>query len=259
MRLFERSWVWKTSTLILALAMVAACGKGKGPAPTATAASTPTQRQGGVSPSPTPTLPTQRGTATATGVLPPTPVGGQATATPVAGSLLIILGPADGSVIAGTSTTIRGQSLPEATVLVNGDLVDLAQDGSFSLDVPLEDGPNVFEIIVIGEKDEVMKELSITGSSDGTGGQSGTSNSASMSITVTDPEDGSVVSTDTVTITGRTTPGAVVLVGDQAADVDAKGGFSVKVALEQGVNVFVITAADDSNLAETEISVFYEP
>ena len=55
--------------------------------------------------------------------------------------------PADGSVIEISPVTIRGRTLPDAVVSVNGELVDVDSNGNFSSQVALDEGPNIFDII----------------------------------------------------------------------------------------------------------------
>lgn len=56
--------------------------------------------------------------------------------------------------------TIRGQTLPDAVVSINGALVEVDANGNFSLRVTLDEGANVFDIIATDEEaNEVTLEL----------------------------------------------------------------------------------------------------
>ena len=74
------------------------------------------------------------------------------------------------------------------------------------------------------------------------------------------PDDGSEVAQATVVVQGRTTPDAVVSIGDEAIGVDALGEFAVQVLLEMGPNIIEVVA---SNVAgehqSTVLSLFYTP
>ena len=72
------------------------------------------------------------------------------------------------------------------------------------------------------------------------------------------PDDGSEVTQSTVVVQGRTTPDAVVSIGDEAIGVDAQGDFAVQVSLEVGPNIIEVVA---SNVAgeqkSTVLSLFF--
>ncbi len=110
-------------------------------APTATrAASTATPAGATVTPAAATATP-----ATGTATPPPT---ASATAAQLS---LNISAPADGSVVDTNTAVIRGQTLPEAVVTINDDSVDVSSDGSFSMQVTLDEGPNLFEIVAFDE------------------------------------------------------------------------------------------------------------
>ena len=54
--------------------------------------------------------------------------------------------------------TIRGQALAGAVVSINGELVELDENGSFSLRVDLEEGANFFEILATDEDGNAGRE-----------------------------------------------------------------------------------------------------
>lgn len=66
---------------------------------------------------------------------------------PAAELFLEINEPADESVVAQSLLTVTGSTLPEATVSVNGEIIDVHGQGNFAAAVTLEVGPNVIEII----------------------------------------------------------------------------------------------------------------
>lgn len=106
--------------------------------PTATPTSTP---------NPTPTA-TATPAPTATSI--PTPTA-TATATPE-GALpselfLEITEPADESVVSQPTVTVRGLTTPDAIVSVGGQTVDVDAQGEFAVEITLEPGPNIIELV----------------------------------------------------------------------------------------------------------------
>ena len=62
---------------------------------------------------------------------------------------------------------------------------------------------------------------------------------------------------DTIAITGKTLPDAIVLINGQVADVDLRGTFSFQVFLDVGFNVFDIVAIDErGNEKMVQITIF---
>lgn len=91
-----------------------------------------------------------------------------------------------------------------------------------------------------------------------TPGPSGTDYQSGISLTIGAPADGSSVSMPTVTVTGKTAPGADVSVNDTDLVADAGGNFSTKLVLDEGENTITVVANDQNgNSAEKEITVTY--
>ena len=87
---------------------------------------------------------------------------------------------------------------------------------------------------------------------------------AALSLTVTEPHDESVVDTPNITVSGKTTPGAVVSVSVNdnvdMANVGSEGDFSLAVTLEEGPNSIEIIASDQTgNEMSSMLSVVYIP
>jgi len=79
-----------------------------------------------------------------------------------------------------------------------------------------------------------------------------------LPLTVTAPEDESVVNSAEVMVKGETNPDAVVTVNGTVADVDAEGKFSAVVSLEEGPNVIEVNASDFEGREASEVlSVIY--
>lgn len=80
--------------------------------------------------------------------------------------------------------------------------------------------------------------------------------SESISLTVDSPSDESVVSNKTVSISGKTTPDAVVVISTKTSDSvvtpAVNGSFSTTIVLDDGENNIIITAIS-KNGNETKI------
>jgi hypothetical protein len=83
-------------------------------------------------------------------------------------------------------------------------------------------------------------------------------------LEITQPKDGAQVSTGSITVSGKTIPGAVVsaAIDDTVAiaDIDQDGNFSVTVNLEEGPNLIEVVASDQlGNEKSSSIAVIYVP
>ncbi len=85
-------------------------------------------------------------------------------------------------------------------------------------------------------------------------------NAAPIALQVTSPQDGAVVNTQQIAITGAASPGAVVTVNDDIIVVGADGQFNDTVTLSEGPNLIEVIASNTSG-SETsvELTVTYEP
>ncbi len=83
---------------------------------------------------------------------------------------------------------------------------------------------------------------------------------SAVSLQVLSPQDGAIVNTQQVTVTGTASPGAVVSVNDDILVVGPDGQFHDTVTLDEGPNVIEIVASNTSG-SETslELAVTYEP
>jgi hypothetical protein len=64
-------------------------------------------------------------------------------------------------------------------------------------------------------------------------------------LTVTQPTDGSIISTDRVEVRGSTSPGAVVSVNGEVMVADTEGNFAITISLEEGPNIIEVIASDE--------------
>lgn len=85
-------------------------------------------------------------------------------------------------------------------------------------------------------------------------------NSQEIPLEILSPKDQTTVSSDRITVSGKTKPKNDVVVNDQEIKADNNGYFSTQVTLDEGDNIIGIVAYDENgNYAEKEIIVSYEP
>jgi len=60
------------------------------------------------------------------------------------------------------------------------------------------------------------------------------------------PADGTDINDNTVTVTGQTTPGAVISINDQADIADSNGNFSIPISLSAGPNTVDVLSTDEN-------------
>ena len=120
--------------------------------PTPTLKPTPTSTPTPTVPPPTPTpIPTPRPTPTQT--LTPTPV-------PQSEELLLeVTSPQDNSVVTSAAIPAVGRTSPDATVSVNGRLVEIDLSGNFQTLLTLEEGINLIEVIASDLSGEVLTRV----------------------------------------------------------------------------------------------------
>ena len=215
------------------------------PSPTAAAQTTPTAT---AAPSPTAT-PMVLATATTIALPTRTPV---ATNTPIPPEALRldVQGPADGAVVRNDAVVVFGVASGDASVEINGVAAAVSAVGAFSAEVALVPGANVIDVVATDD-----------------GGRQA---SSSISVTyvppqpfvliVTEPEDQSVVSTDTIPVTGRTSSDAIATVNGVSIPVDELGIFSTDVTLEPGPNIIeIVVSSATGEVRSALIAVIYRP
>jgi cytoskeletal protein RodZ len=66
----------------------------------------------------------------------------------------------------------------------------------------------------------------------------------SPALSVSSPANNVVVSEENITVSGKTDPGAMLLINDQQVDISPEGSFNVTVPLAPGLNTITITATN---------------
>lgn len=97
-------------------------------------------------PAPAPITPSPAPKPTSSPAVPPAPTP-PATQPPVQGVSLKITEPSDETIANLTPVRVAGTTDIDATVSINGNIVEVADDGSFNAMVDLLDGPNVIDVI----------------------------------------------------------------------------------------------------------------
>jgi hypothetical protein len=130
-------------------------------APAATAAASPTRAPVAPTEAPSPT----QAPVTATAQVPGKPTSPTVVTTPTRGSMapaliLTVLEPADESVVTKSPILVRGQTTAGAVVSVNALLAEVNAAGAFSALIPLEEGPNLIEVVASDDAgNELTQEL----------------------------------------------------------------------------------------------------
>lgn len=135
---------------------------------------------------------------------------------------------------------------------IEGVAADVGNDGKFQAEVALAPGINTIKIVAtdsIGNRES--RELAVT---------SLALPPQPFLLLVTEPEDQSIVSEESVRLSGRTGPEAIASVNGVSLSVDVLGFFSTTVTLEPGPNIIDVVATDtDGRVLSTVIAVIYSP
>lgn len=168
------------------------------------------------------------------------------------GGLLDVRGPLNGAAVQTDEVVVHGFAAADAQVEVNGQEVDIDDEGRFRQAVALSPGVNGIEVAAAAP-DGQRANLTLTVISLALPPQP-------FFLLITQPENQSVAAQPSIPLAGRTTPGTVVSVNGISLSVDAAGVFSTTVTLEPGPNIIDVaaTGAAGETLNET-IAVIYRP
>lgn len=201
-----------------------------------------------VTPAPSP-IPTTEPVVTETVTPAPT-----ATSTPEAVAeevALEITSPQEGIEVEWGAVRVSGATRPDAVVAVNGTVAEVQADGSFTLGVSLEEGPNTIEIVATDIENNTESEQLVVFY---------TPPAEGLPLTLFSPADGIEVNTPDVEVMGAARPDTVVSVNGELVDTNALGIFSASVVLEEGPNIIEVAATDiDNNTRFEPVVVFYTP
>ena len=138
-------------------------------------------------------------------------------------------------------------AFPERDVRVQADAA-----GLYAGPVPLAAGLNVIEVIGYhgssSQQQRQFLQVNYAGSQE------------DLTLTITDPPDGSDVSGRVLTVSGSTVPDAEVVVNDLIPALpDPVGEWEANLLLQPGVNTIRVVASRDDEVAEETITVTYQP
>jgi RHS repeat-associated protein len=157
-----------------------------------------------------------------------------------------ITAPADGSLTHQTAITITGLVDENATLLISGDVVALASDGSFSYPSTLSEGSNEFEL-----------QASDPSGNQGDAQFAVTLDTIAPVITLAAPVDGAITNALSITVNGTLDAGAnantIVTVNGTPVSLDPGLGFSTSVALLEGDNPITVQAVDNAGNASSAV------
>ncbi len=147
---------------------------------------------------------------------------------------------------------VHGVTSRGGTVTVNGNAALVDRDGRFQAEVTLSPGINVTIVVAANAAgNQVSKSVTITFEAP---------SAEAFFLVITQPKDQSIVSSSTVSLSGRTAPGAVVSVNGVGVEVDELGVFSTVVKLEQGPNIIDVVATNpDGRILSSVIAVIFRP
>ena len=156
---------------------------------------------------------------------------------------LTVTEPIDESIINADKVEVIGITTLGAVVSVNGELAEVDGEGNFTMMVVLEEGPNIIEVIASDlEGNQESRTLVImhvpSAETPPQVPETG------FFLTVTEPTDESIINVDKVEVIGITTPGAVVSVNGELAEVDGEGNFTMMVVLEEGPKTIEVLARE---------------
>lgn len=136
---------------------------------------------------------------------------------------LILNTPSDGQVIEEPLIRISGVSSPGATIYVGNKSVRVNQGGIFAHEIPIPDEEGEFSFDVIARLDGQEREVNRTILYQ--------PQRRPLRLSIQSPVDGQVWENAAITVTGRTTPKAAVVVNGRPAVVTAAGTFSSHLRL----------------------------
>ena len=173
---------------------------------------------------------------------------------PKNGFFLTMTQATDESIVNADKVEVIGITVPKAVVSVNGNLAEVNEEGNFTMMVVLEEGPNLIEVIASDSEgnQESLTLVIIYVPSETT--------ETGFFLTVTQPDDNSTTTSDKVEVKGLTSPGAVVTVNGNLAEVNEEGNFTMMVVLEEGPNLIEVIASDsEENQESRTLATIYVP
>jgi len=132
---------------------------------------------------------------------------------------------------------VSGFTDPTNVMTIQGITVEVNEDGRFTHDVVIDNDDDVYVIVLTASDifgQELSDELTLYR----------TDIEESLPLSITYPTEGTLVTTDMVTLVGATRPDAIIVVLGEIIEVTPLGIFSVEITLEEGPNLLEVVATD---------------
>jgi len=162
--------------------------------------------------------------------------------------LLVLTSPEDGLQTNETYVTVTGNSEPDVTLMVDGDLTPMNVFGDFFKDIKLDEGNNVIEV-------------SATDPAGNTVGASVTviKDTIAPYVAILTPKNGTIMSITDPYVTGSSEYGANLRLNGKFVTVMPDGSFNTTIHLAEGENTIKAVAWDlIGNMATDEIIVLLD-
>ena len=147
---------------------------------------------------------------------------------------LVVTTPGDDEWTNQPLITVSGQAPPNTTLTVNDQPVALDNDGRFQHELLLEEGDNLIRVTATDDVGNLTTQERLVHLK---------TRPPLLELFV---EEGAIFSDPVLQLTGRTDPGATVLVNGQVVPVSALGDFQVTLNLFQGDNLIQAEARDQA-------------
>ncbi|MCL4417817.1 MAG: PQQ-binding-like beta-propeller repeat protein, partial [Actinobacteria bacterium] len=154
--------------------------------------------------------------------------------------VLNITSPTDATITKINSIAVSGTTEIGAVLKVQGNVVTVAGDGSFSTTLSLSEGTNV---ITITASDSLSNTATAT--------KNVILDTTVPSLSVTNPTQDILTNQSNLTISGTAEVSSTVKINSNIINLDGQGNFSSAVQLTEGENIFAITSQDSAGNIST--------
>ena len=141
--------------------------------------------------------------------------------------------PADGAFIDNATVTVSGVAEPYSNVTVGGNTTTVESDGIFEFALNLSDGPHDLAVTAsdaAGNSLTVLRHIVV--------------DTVAPALELETPANGTATSSPSILFSGRTEPGARLLIGGMQYFPDLNGSFWAMVPLVEGDNILEVDARD---------------
>ena len=156
--------------------------------------------------------------------------------------------PKDGSVVTNPMIPVSGTTAPGAQVTVNNTSVTVSSSGSFSYTVPIPNEVQNYSVHVVAQLSGNQASQDVTVSYQPT--------QTPLTLSISSPTDGQLISTNVLQVVGKTSPQAAVTINGRPATVSPQGTITYGAQLtEKDIGDYeldvIATGADNKEMAKT--------